>query len=405
MISSFSNGNAQIDEYVDYLSKHKDKSAKNYIIDLFNKYDIVVICERSHLELTQYDLYLDIISTPWFINNVGNILIETGSISNQKQVNDFIHNRYKNDSIREDNLIKLCQNVNWYPCWDNYNYYYFLKSLNQINCNQNFPASINLYPCDIAFPGWSSIKTTKDYQEWNKNVFYKHNRDSVIANQMIQKIDSVKSIQKESKFLIILNSRHAFSKNLIDSVGPDRTYHVTNTAGILFEKYNDEIANVFINYVKPTSKVANTKNPYNTELLWNPIHEGKWDAAFKLLGYESIGFDFIDSPFGNDLFDLRPRSVIDYKYQDIFTGFVYYLSLEKHKEVRGNPQLQLDNFRNELVRRQTIFDETFKKPKSTDSYYDSYFSTTIMQYEEILEYEMIINQWIKCRVGKGEFHP
>ena len=249
-------GNAQIDKYVDFLKKHNDKSAKNYIVDLFKRYDIVVICERAHDELTQYDLYLDVISSPWFIDNVGNILIETGTISNQKRVNDFIHTRYENDSLREDNLIELCQNVNWYPCWEKYNYYYFLKSLNQINCNQNLSKSINLYPCDITFPSWYNIKNVKDYQDWNKNVFNKHDRDSIIANQMIQKIDSIKSIKKESKFLIILNHRHAFSKDLTDSVGPNRSYHVTNATNILFNKYNDKIANVFINYYKPTLKVS-----------------------------------------------------------------------------------------------------------------------------------------------------
>lgn len=103
----------QTEKYVSYLQK-PHLSAKNYIIGLFKKYDMVILCERAHAELTQYDLYLDVISDPWFVKNVGNVFTETGSISNRESINNFIHTKYEHDSIKEPDLIKICQNVNFY---------------------------------------------------------------------------------------------------------------------------------------------------------------------------------------------------------------------------------------------------------------------------------------------------
>jgi hypothetical protein len=38
-------------------------------------------------------------------------------------------------------------------------------------------------------------------------------------------------------------------------------------------------------------------------ILCTALQDGKWDAAFAVLGYPSLGFDFQGSPFGSDEFD------------------------------------------------------------------------------------------------------
>lgn len=51
-------------------------SAKDYVLQLFDKYDIVVLGERNHDEMTQYDLFYDIVSDTLFIQRVGHIFTE-----------------------------------------------------------------------------------------------------------------------------------------------------------------------------------------------------------------------------------------------------------------------------------------------------------------------------------------
>lgn len=45
-----------LDPYVDFL-KEQTTSAKDYILGLFDDYDIVILCERNHRDMTQYDLF------------------------------------------------------------------------------------------------------------------------------------------------------------------------------------------------------------------------------------------------------------------------------------------------------------------------------------------------------------
>jgi len=50
-----SNYKPEIKDYVNFLQK-ENISAKEYIVQKWNTHDMLVICERDHAELTQYDL-------------------------------------------------------------------------------------------------------------------------------------------------------------------------------------------------------------------------------------------------------------------------------------------------------------------------------------------------------------
>ncbi|MDR2906366.1 MAG: hypothetical protein LBU91_00030, partial [Bacteroidales bacterium] len=53
-------------------------SPVDYVMNLFETYDVVVIGERHHGDMTQYDLIQQIISDPRFIAKVGHVLTEMG---------------------------------------------------------------------------------------------------------------------------------------------------------------------------------------------------------------------------------------------------------------------------------------------------------------------------------------
>lgn len=64
----FSAQHAEIKPYVNFL-KTQNTSAKDYLISLFDRYDIVIFAERAHTEQTQYELLLDVFRDPRFREN------------------------------------------------------------------------------------------------------------------------------------------------------------------------------------------------------------------------------------------------------------------------------------------------------------------------------------------------
>src|SRR6516225_2405867 len=79
-----------VDSYTTFLES-QNESAKDYILGLFNTHDIVIICERTHTEMTQYDLIADIISDKRFIDDVGNVFTEIGVSTLNPALNTFLH--------------------------------------------------------------------------------------------------------------------------------------------------------------------------------------------------------------------------------------------------------------------------------------------------------------------------
>jgi hypothetical protein len=68
-----------IGKYVRFLETQK-QTPVDYIMGLFAKYDIVVLCERAHPEITQYDMICELTSDKRFQQQVGHIFTECGSV-------------------------------------------------------------------------------------------------------------------------------------------------------------------------------------------------------------------------------------------------------------------------------------------------------------------------------------
>ena len=100
----------EIIPYVEFL-KNENTSAKDYIIDLFEKNDLVIICERFHPELTQYELFLEISKDPRFIKNVGNIFIETCGRSQEEKI-DFL---LKSENLSNESILFIWEKSSTMP--------------------------------------------------------------------------------------------------------------------------------------------------------------------------------------------------------------------------------------------------------------------------------------------------
>ena len=332
--------NSELTKYVDFLEK-QNVSAKDYVLGLFKKYDIVILCERNHNETTQYELITDIAKDKYFKKKVGNICMEIGVSNLEPEINKFLTT--DNLSTKEiiDKSTFFQRNVPFYALWEANSYQKFLISIYNLNNNSKY--KILLHPSDIDFK-WSEIKDGNDYKNYlvtKKNII---KRDSILASHMINYYEAIN--KKHKKTLIIINYRHAFKENMPYSKGIQ-----DNAANYIFKKYGNRVANVMINSI----------NNSTNELLQN----GNWDASFYISKLNNIGFNFENSPFGNDNFDYW-NFKNNFNYKDIFTGFVFYKPIEEHKSVSNIPNFITDDFQKEFFRRWEITGTLFPNFKKID---------------------------------------
>lgn len=335
--------NKEIKPYIEFLKK-ENTSAKDYVLNLFEKEDIIIICERFHPEYTQYDFILDLIKDERFIKNVGNIFIEVCTRNHSKNI-DYLLKSENLSKVEIDSLIRyITRSKSVHPIATNSNFPYLLNELRQINNDLAAEEKINLYPSDVSID-WKNMDSDKYKEFWNTTI---RNRDKLMADYIINKFDSIQTNgPKRKKALVIMNYRHAFGNDFrgYDNRKPD------NVGRYLFEKYPEKTANILLN----TLTFSEVRSDNDMDVI--AIQDGKWDASFKKLKMNNIGFDLIDSPFGKDYFDLWPFTDHNFTYSQVFNGFIHYTPIEKIKMVNGIENIVDSNFLQELKRRTLLVNE------------------------------------------------
>jgi hypothetical protein len=195
---------------------------------------------------------------------------------------------------------------------------------------------VHFYPTDLDCD-WENV-TKENWIELRKHL---DRRDKFIADSIISKFNTIRQAGSRKRAIVIMNSRHAFPH--VKDIETNRMNE--NVGGFLMAAYPGKVANVMINSVRllPGSTDRDT--------FFTAIQEGKWDAAFAVRGNPDLGFDFHDSPFGEDGFDYFPYIRTELRYQDAFTGFVFFKPLQAHRLSMGLPGLFDQSFIDENVRR------------------------------------------------------
>lgn len=306
-----------VKKYTDFLRQHR-KNINDYIFGLFQKYDHIILCERAHPELTQYDMIFDIVADKRFIDSVGIVFTEVGNVGTREDFKNFMNKSYPNDADLNKGLSAfLVNNSTTNVIWPRTNWFQFLKKIYYFNLNQHKNSQIR-----IAFSGI--------HPPWETLSNQVHSRDSLMADNIISTIrsDSLK------KTLTIMNYRHAYLLNA----------DAQDNCGYYLEKaFPNKVANILIN-----STASNYGN--DSLIITPPIRQGKWDVAFEQMPDSTFAFDLKGSPFGNDRFDhfIRTSILSTKKYHDMFTGVIYYLPLYRHILSDGYPYM-LDEENKKLI--------------------------------------------------------
>lgn len=380
------NYNSQISKYIAFLET-QHVSSRDYVLNLFKKYDIVVLCERHHGEMTQYDLIYDIVNSPYFKKNVGNIFTEVGAVDNRENVQKFLTTKFKTEQEKNEQQLNVYRNMT-FGIWEKTNFYDFIGRLNSLNNYLPKNRKINLFVSNNRNPNTeetSSVENFKKYFYFN----WAYKRDSLIAQNIINTFDSIQQNSKRKKALIIMNYRHAFSKSL----SKDGTI---NVGEYLKRKYGNKFANVLINgtaLLPEVDKNSKDKPTIFQDMSETLIQQGKWDASFKSAKKENIGFDFLNSPFGTDNFDIWPYKN-NFTYQDIFTGYIFYLPIEKHWESYGITNISLGH-EDEIYRKDSLLMKSLGKEPNPKSEISNFSKIEKENYDDIEKLEEMRNKWLK----------
>ncbi len=372
----------RIQNYVQFLIEKGKVSAKEYILKQFEKYDIVFLAERYHSEKTQYSLINDVVNDNYFISKVGNICVETGAENISDSLNYYLNNNEDTFMQGENTLLGFQRNISFYPLWDRESYNMFLRNIFLLNKSLAQSQKINLYLCDREFY-WNKIHNLEDYKQANNN-----DRDSIMAVNISYHFERIKNSPRK-KMLVILNEAHAVTNLKWQDYW--KPISRKRAGQYLAVKYGtDKIASICINSV--------ATNLNDEDIL---IQDGYWDAAFSIAADYDCGFDFKNSPFGDDPFDYAIGKNNDqFRYEDIFTGFVFYLPLIQHQLSEGVENLVPVSFRDEFLRRIKIPKENkLYETLKNDSILDGWNKEKYHDYdnfsEKVKTIEFLKEQYLK----------
>ena len=317
----------EVRQYTDFIIDH-GKDPVDYIFNLYKKYDLVVISERMHPEYSQYEFIFKLIKDERFIERVGNIFTENGTISCQDSLDAYLNYPYKTEDELNYATARLQRNMNavW-PLWDHTNIFDFLKTVHNLNVSLHDSSKIHWYFTDLPM-NWATAKHTTHISNFTSLC-----RDSLASVQIIERYRKSLISQKKHKALIIMNTYHGYG------LTPNGNIYNGGTTGYIMKVLPGKVANVMMNEVSQ-----------KYFMFWVPISNGKWDAAFDLNGNKPVGFNFVGSPYGNDIFDAGNMFENDLTYKDMFTGYIFFTPLVQQFCKIGFPY-EFSNAENELIRR------------------------------------------------------
>lgn len=374
--------NREIERYTDFL-ENNNKSNIDYVLDLFQSHDVVVLTERAHNERTQWDFIYQLVSDQRFIDSVGFIFTEYFSSSQQNNIDLFLNA----DEYQQDKALELQRNFEIWPGWFNRNIFDFLKHFYFLNRSLGDSKKISFNSSDIPWDwtwwNWNSSEElsikSKQYTTYMNEVL-RPSRDKIIADHILAKFrDIEKSNSNRKKILVIVNGYHGFViKTQKNPLKIDRV------ATYLYRELKDRVANVLINTVGWCSDIHNG--------AVGPINGGRWDAAFEVTGNRAIGFDFMGSPFGTDRFE-GSDIPNDLKYQDVFSGLLFLNPLRDHQIDEYIPGFFDGNYGEVFLKRAALLGpETAAELKEfRDNYSESNYGP---RPEYTSEFLAPINRWL-----------
>jgi hypothetical protein len=340
--------------FVKNINQYKQEPV-NYVMQLFDKHDMVILCERHHADCTQWEFFSKIILNDAFAEKVKNVFTEVGNAKNQEILDAYMNTRFSTEEDLQRATAQIVrENGGSWAIWNNKNMYDFILNLHQFNEEKDSVNRINLFFSDIT--NWDEIKNSA---QWDSLTHV--NRDSIMASNILNRYEA----QHLDKSLVITNTRHAW--NYRDSE--------RNEASYIGDKLRDKMAVVWIN---------------GTTQIIMPSMNGTLDEVALAITDSIWAIDFQKCPLGNMTFDLMFNKQKKCTYKDLFVGMVYCKHPSNWEIVHNYPFI-LDNYKEILLKKSAIIGEDylnsmnnsiesgyFDKIKKSESEYPSIYNVDFL---------------------------
>ena len=342
--------NDSIKPYINFLENNTFLSAKEYILSKFETNDIVILSERFHQDMSQYDVILDVVKDERF---KGHIYTEIGHVNLSEKFNAFLLNSTFTKEEKERELLNIYRDLCPTLVWGAYNYYHMLNEVWEINKNREKEDKILIFPTDIPFD-YNDIQTHREWSILYYKFFNGGFRDQVMGMNFVESYEKVK--KEKGKALVILNTTHGYKR--YPTWLPLPTRPLIRCAGEFINKAcPDKTFNIYIN-------CCNLDN-------FKLSNDGIIDAAFEYTKKDNIGFDLKDTPVGNSKFDLyfmyafaagNYDANINYDY--IFDGMIFYKPLREMVIKVGIPNIYSEEYNDMFLKRVAlILNKTLENDK------------------------------------------
>lgn len=323
-----------------------------YIFRLFETADVVILGERDHRDITQYEFIHKIVSDRRFIEQIGHVYTETGVVNMTESANRVIQGTYPTEEDFRQALLQHLRDEDYNFIWEKTNRSIFLDSLYRINKLLPVNRKITIGCTDIAFD-WYNTTDPNRYRKWlyRNTVFQKRGkqdvRDKEMATNFLRQYKRQQPLNGKRKALLITNQPHAIDSKF----NKNEAYIIRRSLG------KDKVKIVCLNWFIMLENGAYGTSAEQVEL----IDDGKWDAAFEMTGCRPVGFDIKNSPFG-----LCPSWYWNdgSLWQDQADGFVFFTPYHQFTTVIGIEGYLDDNCREEMQRRLNLLYSAGETPSN-----------------------------------------
>ncbi len=366
---------AVLTEYVETMRNGEDPV--EYVFRLFEGADIVIIGERDHRDVTQYELITTLLADPRFAERVGYVYTEVGVTNMTQRANELVKDTYQSDEDFRKTLLSYLRDEDYSFCWEKTNRSVFLDSLYCINNRLPASTKITLGLTDPEFD-WYETMSPEYYRQWyydyamlypDKTPEEQCVRDRIMAENFSRLYRRQKPIDGSRKALVITNHPHAVN----DDYSKNEGYRIKQEFGA------DNVKIVCLNWY-----VMSNSSDYPSLLF----DEGRWDAAFELIGCRPVAFDIKGNPFGQAIYHNTWRPFSGKSWETFADGIIYYKPFYEFKASIGIEGFVDDNCKEEQMRRlKLIYDAGLSSDFDYESNKEYYNSVRIFSCEraEVLD--------------------
>ena len=136
--------------YVDFLARGHS-APLNYVLDLFDDHDLVIVCERFHGETTQWDLLLELVSDERFSSRVGHVFTELGVSNLQPALDELMATPALAGAELKRRLLAIYRDLSFHPMWAKSNFFDFLTRVYNLNQTLEPGQRIAIHFSDVPF--------------------------------------------------------------------------------------------------------------------------------------------------------------------------------------------------------------------------------------------------------------